>query len=112
MPSGTEILIFAIYPMNATVLLQMNRLEMLGHSLALLLKQQVLLGKPVDVSNVDLSAPASDAGSTKSHQHQADKRPMVAIIAPATSKGIDPHKLSNLAIAISLLPSLYATRSR
>jgi hypothetical protein len=95
------------------------RLEMLGHSLALLLKQQAQLGNqgglPVDLSaereGVREETPSESESQRESAQKEK-KRPVVAIIAPATSKGIDPNKLSNLAIAISLLPSLYATRSR
>jgi hypothetical protein len=91
------------------------RLEMLGHSLALLLKQQAQLGKqgglPVDLS-AEREGVREETPSERESARKEKKRPVVAIIAPATSKGIDPNKLSNLAIAISLLPSLYATRSR
>eukprot|EP00602_Paraphysomonas_sp_CaronLab_P000217 CAMPEP_0185030072 /NCGR_PEP_ID=MMETSP1103-20130426/16802_1 /TAXON_ID=36769 /ORGANISM="Paraphysomonas bandaiensis, Strain Caron Lab Isolate" /LENGTH=1263 /DNA_ID=CAMNT_0027565045 /DNA_START=279 /DNA_END=4070 /DNA_ORIENTATION=- len=69
------------------------RLEMLGHSIALLLKQP-------------------RAEKTSLTEPRSNKRPVVAIVAPVTSKGVHPSRLHHLAIFLSLLPSLYETRSR
>jgi hypothetical protein len=68
------------------------RLEMLGHSIALLLKQPQLF------RNTEVETPSENK--------------IIAIIAPATSKGIHPDRLDQLAIVKSLIPSLYRTRSK
>lgn len=73
-----------------------RRLEMLGHSIALLLKQQTVAPK---------TKVTTENSKTK-------ELPTIAIITPATSKGIPPNRLDRLALVRSLVPSLYKTRSR
>jgi hypothetical protein len=72
---------------------------MMGHSLALLLKQQ------------QHSLINGDSSPAKEHM-PGSKKPVIAIISPATSKGTSSNQLDTLALARSLLPSLYKTRSR
>jgi hypothetical protein len=74
------------------------RLEMLGHSIALLLKQQTVTAKT--------------EAKVKTESPETTEMPTIAIIAPATSKGIPPNRLDRLALIKSLIPSLYKTRSR
>ena len=53
-----------------------------------------------------------DDNCVKRNDNNSENTPMVAVIAPATSKGIGKDRLGELPLMRSLLPSLYRTMSR
>ena len=93
------------------------RLEMLGHSIALILKnhgkeknKQKLLAEKV---RSDLACKTrGDCPTTAAEKPNPPLlKPLVGLIVPATSKGVSAHELNHLTLGASLLPSLYQTRS-
>lgn len=94
---------------------------MLGHSIALMLKQH---GREksrqkalADKVRGDMACKARGNCSSKTpgaaaREAAASTRlPLVALIVPATSKGVSARELNRLSLGASLLPSLYQTRS-
>ena len=106
---------------NLPLLGYVLRLEMLGHSLALMLKQQ---GKEKRRLESMTNSSQGISSCTTNHNCAHDnpsvglrskrierKAPLIAIIVPATSNGVSAKNLNHLPLAASLLPSLYQTRS-
>lgn len=83
---------------------------MLGHTIALLLKQKDIIQSPNSFSNVNNNLNVK-VNENNNHDHKSHSQ-VIAIIAPATSKGIPIDQLDRLAIVKSLISSLYKTRSR
>jgi hypothetical protein len=87
------------------------RLEMLGHSVSLLLRDQAAQARGDNSSSSSGSSSDSSCGSAGASEGGSSSLPVIALITPATSHGTAATALADLPLLRALLPSLYATMS-
>jgi hypothetical protein len=96
-------MVYFLYYWYNYLIAPFDRLETLGHTIALLLKNNAIQ---------EASSTRTNSAGVVPTEYNGNYRPLVAMIVPATSKGISPDNILQMSFFNSFLSSLYTTRSR